>query len=231
MTEPLVILVKYTTRGRIDRFFDGMESIYSNCAKPEYLRVLVTADEDDSAMNCDFVKNKLLSYKNCEIVYGTSTGKINAINRDFEHFHEYDVLVNFSDDQRFTIYGWDECIRADFSKLDLSYYVAYFDADTNGALSTMLIAGNGWINRFGWIYDPKFLSLWCDVLVEDVAKYLNKYHYTGYSIYQHLLPCFGHLPEDKMWREQQDLGWTVDTVTYNKIKAKGIPEYLKQFNL
>lgn len=235
MSEPYLILVKYTTRGRPERFFDGMDSIYSNCVRPEYLRVLITCDTDDLSMNNQSVVDKISEYKNAHVIFGTSTGKINAINRDLDimpdDFKGYDILANFSDDQRFTSYGWDESVRGDFSQLDLSYYVAYLDHDTQGALSTLLIAGKDWVNMFGWIYDPIFLSLFADNLVEDCAKYLGKYHYTGYSIYQHLLPSYGHLPEDKMFREQQDIGWTVDQATYNEIIKKGIPEYLKQFNL
>lgn len=235
MDKPYKILVKYTSRGRPDRFFDGMETIYGNCAKVEHLIVLVTCDLDDNTMNTPEVRDRINGYTNAHVIYGTSTGKINAINRDLDimpdSFSDYDILVNFSDDMRFTYYGWDECIRRDFARLDLSFYMAYLDEDTNGILSTMLIAGKDWINKFGFIYDPQFISLWCDVLVEDCAKYLAKYEYTGYTIYKHLLPTYGHLPEDAMFRQQQDIGWTVDFATYNEIKKNGIAEYLKQFNL
>lgn len=235
MDKPLKLLVNYTTRGRKDRFFDGMESIYNNCAKPEHMRVLISCDIDDEEMNNPDVVKRVAEYPNTYLIFGTSTGKINAINRDLnilpDDFADYDVLVNFSDDQRFVIYGWDECIRSDFANVDLSYYVAYLDTDTNGALSTLMIAGKQWIDMFGFVYDPQFKSLFCDNLAEDCAKHLGKFHYTGYTIYQHLLPSYGHLPEDKMFREQQTIGWTVDQVTYNQIISKGIPEYLKQFNL
>jgi len=235
MSNPYLILVKYTTRGRPERFFDGMYSIYNNCARPEHLRVLITCDTDDLTMNNPDVIKRISEYQNAHVIFGTSTGKINAINRDLDimpgDFKDFDILANFSDDQRFNLYGWDVCIRADFSQLDLSYYVAYLDQDTKGALSTLFIAGKDWINMFGWIYDPQFLSLFCDNLAEDCAKHLGKYHYTGYTIYQHLLPCYGHLPEDEMWRTQQDLGWSVDMITYHKIQSNGIDNYLKQFNL
>lgn len=235
MDKPYKLLVKYTTRGRKERFFDGMDSIYNNCAKLEHMRVLISCDIDDTEMTNPDVVKRIEEYPNTLLIFGTSTGKINAINRDLDilpdDFADYDVLVNFSDDMRMTFWGWDECIRTDFSQLDLSYYVAYLDADTKGELSTLMIAGKDWINMFGWVYDPQFLSLFCDNLMENCAKHLGKFHYTGYTIYQHLLPAFGHLPEDTMWREQQDIGYTVDMKLYNEIMEKGIPQYLKQFNL
>lgn len=237
MSEKAIILIKYATRGRVSRFFDGMESIYNNCTDDRNIRVLVTADEDDLEMNCDEVRERLLGYRNVEIIYGVSTGKINAINRDFdklpESFKDWQIIANFSDDQRFTIWGWDELIRADFEQVspNFTHFMAYLDVDTGGRLSTLYIAGRKFFDLFGWVYDPVFLSLWCDNLVEDVAKYLNLFHYTGYTIYQHLLPSYGHLEQDEMHKKQQEIGWSIDTVTYQDIIKKGIPEYLKQFGL
>ena len=70
MSEKAIILIKYATRGRVSRFFDGMESIYNNCTDDRNIRVLVTADEDDLEMNCDEVRERLLGYRNVEIIYG-----------------------------------------------------------------------------------------------------------------------------------------------------------------
>jgi len=237
MNNPAKILVKYTTRGRVDRFFDGMESIYNNCADLDNLRVLITADLDDVTMNCEAVKIRLLNYKNAKIIYGTSTGKINAINRDFDKlpngFEDWDIIANFSDDQRFTIFGWDELIRTDFklNSPDYTHFMAYLDVDTKGALSTLYIAGRKFFDLFGFVYDNVFLSLFADNLVEDCAKHLNLFHYTGYTIYQHLLPSYGHLQGDEMWQKQQEVGYSIDMTTYHDIINKGIPEYLKQFGL
>lgn len=232
-----VILIKYASRGRVDRFFDGMDTIYNLCVQPERLRVLISCDSDDLQMNNDAVKKRISEYPNTHVIYGKSESKIHATNRDFylmpKEWSDWDIVCNFSDDQRWSILGWDDMIRADFKQVssDFSHYMAYLDTDTNGSLSTLFIAGRKWLDMFGFIYDGIFLSLFADNLVEDCAKHLGKYHYTGYTIYKHLLPSYGHLPEDAMFRTQQELGYSVDMVTYNKIIANGIGNYLKQFNL
>lgn len=239
MGESYKILIKYTTRGRVERFFDGLDNIYSMTANPDLVYVLVTADLDDFQMNNESVWSRLEGYKNLNIVYGTSHNKIHAINRDFDRipleFKDWDIVANFSDDQRWTVFGFDELIRADFRQYspDLTYYMAYLDNDTNGALSTLYIAGRKWYNTFGFIYDGIFSSLFCDNLVEDCARHLGRYNYTGYSIYHHYNPSYGYkdFKPDAMYLEQQKIGWSLDMDTYNKIIAKGIPEYLKQFNL
>jgi len=235
MATPYKILVKYATRGRKERFFEGLETIYTLCANPELLRVLITADEDDSEMNTEEVKKRISQYKNAHVSYGLSNNKIHACNKDFElmpeEWKDWDIVANFSDDMRWTVFGWDEMIRADFDSKDLSYYIAYRDPDTHGALSTLYIAGREWYDCFGFIYDNQFQSLFCDNLVEDCAKKLGKYYYTEYSIYKHLNPCYGYFPEDFMFRQQQDIGWDIDQKLYNKIIEEGIENYLKQFNL
>lgn len=234
---PFKILVKYTTRGRVDRFFEGMETIYNLCSQPDYIRVLITCDEDDIEMNNESVKKRIAAYKNAHVIYGTSTGKINAINRDFdlmpEEWKDWDIIANFSDDMRWVIFGWDDLIRVDYNSVstDFSHYMAYLDTDTKSALSTLYIAGRKFFDMFGFVYDPMFISLFCDNLVEDVAKHIGKYHYTGYEIYKHLCPSYGHIPEDTMFRTQQDIGWSVDSVTYFNVKEKGIDKYLEKFNL
>jgi hypothetical protein len=238
-TWPFKILVKYASRGRKERFFAGLDNIFELSEFPDRLLVLISIDEDDQEMCNEGVKEKLSKYKNIFVDWGLSENKIHACNRGFDkipdHFKDWDIVANFSDDQRWTIYGWDTLIRKDFNSVspDFSHYMAYLDPDTNGALSTLFICGRGWYDRFGWIYDPQFKSLFCDNLQEDCAKHLGKYHYTGYSIYQHFNPSYGYerFEPDQMYIEQQKIGWTDDQTLYFEIIGKGIDNYLKQFNL
>lgn len=236
MDKPLKILVKYATRGRVKNFFEGMESIYNLAANPDNIRVLITADEDDIEMNTQAVRAEIAFYKNAHVIYGVSENKIHACNRDFdimpEEWKDWDIVANFSDDMRWTGYGWDEFIRTDFKLVypDLDGYMAYLDPDTHGALSTLYIAGRKFFDKFNFIYDPQFVSLFCDNLVEDVAKRMGKYHYTAYSIYQHFNPAYySHIEKDSQFLEQQLVGWDVDRKQYDKIIANGIDNYLTSF--
>jgi hypothetical protein len=220
----VIILVKFASRGRPQRFFEGLDCLYQQCAKPELMRVLITADIDDRSMCNQEVRNRIATYPNAHVIYGTSENKIHATNRDMDimphDWEDWDIIANYSDDQRFTIYGWDEMIRSDFRthSPDLSHFMAYLDPDTKGALSTLYIAGRKFYDRFGFIYDPQFVSLFADNLVEDSAKKIGKFHYTNYSIYQHFNPSYyHHLEKDEMFLEQQKIGWDVDQKTYYKI--------------
>lgn len=232
--QPIKILVKYASRGRPQRFFDGLDNIFETVQYSNSILVLASLDEDDLDMCNDEVKERLKLYKNIQVCWGLSENKIHACNKDFdkipETFNDWSILCNFSDDMKWTAYSWDELIRNDFKAVspDLSHYMAYLDPDTSGALSTLFICGRGWYDRFGFIYDNQFKSLFCDNLAEDVAKHLNKFHYTGYQIYQHFNPSYGYerFEPDAMYLEQQKIGWDVDQKLYNKIIAGGIENYL-----
>ncbi len=239
-TWPFKILVKLTSRGRKQRFFDTLDNIYLNCAQPDYMRVLITADLDDPEMNNEEVKSRVAQFPNTHLCYGYSESKIDAINKHFdcipEEWKDWTILLNVSDDQRFTMFGYDELVRVDFKSVfpeTLLGYMAYRDPDTHGALSTLLCVGRPFYDKFGFVYDPAFKSLFCDTLLEECAKHLGLYHYTGYDIYRHYNSSYGYkdFPADEMYIEQQKIGWSVDQALYDKIMAKGIPEYLKQFNL
>lgn len=231
---PFKILVKYASRGRRQRFFDGLDNIFELAEFPDRLLVLISLDTDDPEMCNDEVKEKLSTYKNIHVCWGISKNKIHATNRDFdkipEHFKDWLIIANFSDDQRFTMPKWDTYIRVDYNNIspDFSHYMAYLDPDTSGALSTLFICGRGWYDRFGWIYDPQFQSLFCDNIAEDAAKHLGKYHYTGYSIYRHYNPSYGYkdFEPDQQYIEQQKVGWSSDMSLYYQIIAGGIEKYL-----
>lgn len=236
---PFKVLVKYASRGRTTRFLDGLDNIFSMCSQPDHIRVLITADLDDPAMNNEEVKSHIAKYKNAHVIYGISENKIHAINRDLdimpEEYRDWDILANFSDDQRWTLFGWDDSIRVDFNSVspDFSHFMAYLDPDTHGVLSTLFIAGRKWVDAFGFIYDPIFHALFCDNCVEDCAKHIGKYHYTGYNIYQHFNPAYGYekFEKDEMFEHQQRVGWSRDMELYYKLQAEGLEKYLEKFDL
>lgn len=234
---PFKILVNYATRGRRTRFFGGMDTIYSLADMPDHVFTIVVADEDDQEMNNEEVRGKLASYPNTKISYGKSSGKINAINRELNNLpkemKDWHILVNLSDDQRFVMPKWDMYLRIDVNALapNLDIYLHYLDPDTKGALSTYLIAGRKYIDRFGFIYDPQFKSLFCDNLADNCAKALGKYHFNSLQLIHHYNPSYGYkdFQPDEMYLEQQRVGWSEDQQTYNRIMAEGIDKYLLNF--
>jgi hypothetical protein len=228
MQTPLKILVKFPSRERPERFFKSMDALYNNCSQPELMLVLITCDLDDRSMCNPEVVERISKYKNAIVNYGNSQSKIHAINKDFDlipdEWKDWGIVVNLADDMIMNIYGWDGLIRADMATVspDLDLLLHYLDTDTRGALATMYIAGRKFYERFNYVYNPIYHSLFCDNEIEDMAKMLGKWHYTGYSIYTHYNSAYGHkdYPKDELFIRQQEVGWSVDQQTYNIRKSQ-----------
>lgn len=218
-------MVVFPSRGRFGRWLDSVHSITQNVYDPTKVYLLNVFDDDDPEMrDCNvYLKNMLgLQYHQ---VGGTSTSKINAINRGMEHipdkFQDWDIVVVMSDDMRFCADGWDELIRiamkAHFP--DTDGYLHFLEKDSLTALNVMTIKGREYYKRFNFLYHPDYLSLFCDNEQMQVAKMLGKYAYIGSEIIKHLNPAYGYLPKDQMFLDQQDIGYGIDEQTYFRRKA------------
>ena len=186
------ILYKYTSRSRPEKFYRGLSSIFNNSDSLNF-SVLVSLDTDDPTLDeytkliTEFPKNQLT------VVYGTSKNKIDAINRDLNEYSGlWDILVNMSDDMVFIEYGFDTLIRNAFGN-DLDQFIHFSDGSQCSNLCTMTIEGRKYYQRFNYIYHPSYISLWCDVEAQEVAKSLSKYTYMGDDvlILNHLHPANG----------------------------------------
>lgn len=219
------ILFKYPSRGRQARFIEGMNSIINNMQNEKDYHILVTADEDDGEMNCDYIKN--YGFPNTTIIYGTSESKIHAINRDLNEFdYDWDILICMSDDMRIIFYGFDSAIKPYFSNIGLDILLHVPDQDAGSGLATMYIAGRPFYERFGFIYNPAYKSLFCDNEVHEIAVMLNKYVYVNFNgLIEHLNPAYGHFPKDELFIYQQEIGWSEDQRTYYDRKSKNFDLY------
>ncbi len=81
MSNPFKILYKYPSRNRPSRFFEGLDTITNLTADKDYYHVACTLDLDDYSMNNSDVIEKIESYPNVSIQWGSSKSKIDAVNR------------------------------------------------------------------------------------------------------------------------------------------------------
>jgi len=210
------LLFKYTTRSRRSNFLRGYDSILNNIANREDYHVLIAVDKDDQSM----LPLPVLD-GNHTFVVGNSKNKIDAINRDINDFdYDWDILINMSDDMIFTKKGFDDIIRAEFYK-DLNQYIHFNDGNQKDNVCTMHIVGREYYNRFKYIYHPDYISLWCDVENDIVAKQLGCYKYMGdnLKLFRHLHPAWGLAKQDELSIKTEDRAlWVADESTFNKRK-------------
>mgnify|MGYP003649860203 FL=1 len=212
------ILFKYTSRSRRSNFLRGYDSILNKIANREDYHILISVDKDDQSM---FPLPVLDG--NYTFVVGNSKNKIDAINRDLNEFdYDFDILINMSDDMIFTKKGFDDIIRAEFYN-DFNQYLHFNDGNQKCNVCTMHIVGRNYYDRFKYIYHPDYISLWCDVENDIVAKQLGCYKYMGDNIklFRHLHPAWGLAPQDALSIKTEDRAlWIADEITFNKRKIK-----------
>lgn len=228
MDKKPIILFKFPSRGRPERFFRALDSIVENLAVDHAYHISCTLDIDDPAMNNQEVVNRINKYKNTTVEWGYSKSKIDAVNRSMPNV-EWDILCVHSDDMLWQMYGFDEIIRQEFSDGDFDKLIHIPDNDAKDMLATYYIAGKDFYNRFRYIYNPEFKSLWCDNLVMDISKILGCYKYVScFGILFHANPSYGHSVRDEMFNEQQS-HWDEDMAKYFEIKTRGydIEKYKK----
>jgi hypothetical protein len=155
----------------------------------------------------------------CEIYYGNSTTKIQAVNADIESVPwEWDIVVVMSDDMVPQLKGYDDVIR--------NHMLANFP-DTNGILwtndgtqghnlNTISILGRVMYKSFGYLYHPAYKSLFCDTEFTDLCKgsLASKCRYIPYMLIRHEHPGTG-FPEkgDALYARNQTY-WSEDMETY-----------------
>ena len=207
------ILYKFATRSRPEKAAAVIQNILMNAEHAEY-SILMAIDSDDSTM-VDFVLPK-----GGEAAYGTSKSKIEAINRDIPT-DGWDILINVSDDQLFTVKGFDLDILIVMGN-NTDQFLHFPDGFVNERLCTMTIIGKKYYDRFGYVYHPDYASLWCDNEAQEEAIRLGCYKYVDKHIFIHNHPAWIGGKVDAQLEHTQKF-YRQDERTYNKRRSLGFP--------
>jgi len=211
-----MLLIKFPSRARPDKFLSTLQSYASLCNHKSTTRFLITLDSDDASMiEKDKDIHAILSDIDHKIIYGTSTGKINAINRDMEQSGDWDILLLASDDMIPQVQGYDQIIREKMKQhyKDTDGVLWFNDGYTGNKLNTLVCMGHKYYNRFNYIYNPMYKSLFCDNEFMDVANQLNRQTYFDEVIIKHEHPANTGSGQDELYAVN-DKYWNQDERTY-----------------
>lgn len=214
------ILYNYPSRSRPSLFRRGVESIISNSASTDY-EILAIVDENDPTL-------KDYDFTGCTVLVGKSKSKVDAINRGHEYILKSgaDIIVNFSDDMVFTQKYFDSKIRNSFfyyvspnyrGQSDFDMCIHFPDGSTNERLISMSVLGIDYYKRFNYIYNPEYISLYCDNETMDVAKALGKYKFINENLFAHLHPANGNAFNDAQYQYTESFH-PIDGATYQRRK-------------
>lgn len=225
------ILFKFATRSRPQKFFACLENIIQMIDDKINYEIIASYDEDDSSMEIQNIEKDLVKILGVPVklnmICGKSSNKINAINRDiFRYGKNFDILINTSDDMMFTQKGFDNIIRGDMIKYfpDLDGVLHYPDQNQGSSCMTMSIMGRKYYERDNFIYDPRFESLWCDVVAQEMAQMRGRYQFINNQLFHHNHPSFGECLYDEQYRKTES--WEVrqrDYETYLHLKKEYDP--------
>jgi hypothetical protein len=213
------ILFKIPSRARPQILADTLRG-WMERQSTDQVDYLLSLDEDDRTLAeyrklCDLLPKPVLI---CE---GRSPNKIHAVNRDMDRAtHEWDILVNGSDDMVCIEQGWDSSIIADMGEAFPALDGALHYADGNRTdLITLSIMGRRLYEAFGYIYHPAYASLWSDNEFTDTVRVLKRYHFANRALFKHRHRSVrGGLANDPLY-ERNERYFHQDEKTYQKRKA------------
>ena len=158
------------------------------------------------------------------IFTSSNHSKIEACNANMSEIDwEWDIVVLVSDDMIPQIQGYDDVIRnhmmAKFPNTDGILWCN--DGTQSEKLNTLSILGRTMYERFGYIYNPEYKSLFCDTEFTDLCKseLKDKCMYIPYCIIRHEHPGTGFAQNmDALYTHNQRF-WTEDMCTYIRRKV------------
>jgi len=185
------LLIKFPTRSRPEKFFKVLDLYYSLLDNILDTKFIISCDLDDDTMNCEDSKNKLNTYTNLNYYFENNKNKIEAINANLNDV-DFDIILLASDDMIPQEKGYDTIIKQSFKKFfpDTDGVLWFNDGYQGKNLNTLCILGKKYYQRFGYIYNPTYTSLWCDTEFTDVSKLLNKVKYIPHIIIKHEHPVW-----------------------------------------
>ncbi len=193
------ILFKLATRGRPEQFKQCITNLFNNISEDNSFTILVSADIDDDLMYNDDI-HKFCLNKNIQIKFTKNKSKIEAINNDVNLIQGWDILVNLSDDQRFTKHEFDEIIRNDFQMLCPDFDgVLHYPDKNNPTVMTMSVIGRKYYERDNYIYNPEYYSTHCDLESKDAAQIRKRLFESSFSIFEHLHPNYTNTSMDETY--------------------------------
>jgi hypothetical protein len=165
---------------------------------------LISCDEDDESMNNPHVIQRLKNYPNLHYRFSNNTSKVEAYNKDIDTF-DFEILIAASDDMIATQPNFDVTILWLMNKRfpDLDGVINSFDGTVGRQCNTIPIIGRTFYNRFGYIYNPAYKAMVCNLELTNVSKMLRKEIVVEQMLFKHCHPAWGLAPLDDLYRKNE----------------------------
>lgn len=208
------ICYNFASRERPEKFFRCLDNIQDMSATENYF-VWAKLDDDDPAK--DKYLQHISEYPELTVKWGSSNGKIHAINRSLEDLPTYDVVCTHSDDFWVTEFGFDNEIREAFK--DWNGLVHFPDQVAKEKLITYPIMHHDYYNELGYVYHPDFFSVYADNFQHFQAQCKGKYKFVNKQILEHRHAIWGFGVKDALLERTEDpVNYKKDHETFLRLK-------------
>lgn len=212
------IFFNFASRSRPEKFKKVVRDIQKLSISDNY-EIVAKVDLDDPRKDEYYLGSPKVAFK-----YGLSENKIHAINRDIPA-DGWEIIVDVSDDFVFTRYGFDNVIRKYCGPDDCLHFPEPFATkqsrlNRNDDIIIMAVMGKQYFDRFGYIFNPLYKSLFCDNELTAVAKNLGRYKLIQQQIFYHAHPQAGFGKADEQTKFTESF-WKQDEAVYLERMAKG----------
>ena len=211
----LKLLIKFPTRSRPEKFFSVLEK-YRTFQATDNVQYVVSCDIDDTTMNNKNVINKLKTYKDLHFYFSENSSKVQACNANLNNIN-FDIVLLASDDMIPVVYGYDVYIKKYMESLypDTDGVLWFNDGFQGKNLNTLSILGKKYYDRFGYIYNPEYKSLYCDQEFTQVSLMLKKTTYFDTCIIKHEQYSIINKDPDELYIKNDALQ-SIDLEVYKK---------------
>lgn len=210
------ILLQFPTRQRPSKFMDYLFDYISLMEDKKDFRVHVSCDADDLTMNNDKMKELIGYFPNADVSFNDNKSKIQAVNAGVTE-RNFDILILASDDMSPQVKGYDNIIRGLFSThFPNGDGVLHFnDGHQGDRLNTLCIMDRKYYDRFGYIYNEAYKSLFADNEFDEVSRILRRRVYLEQVIIKHEHPVSNKtIGVDELY-VRNNVFWNEDNNTWN----------------
>lgn len=222
------LLVKFPTRERPERFAAALDLLIAGCWHPDRVHFLFTLDRNDPAAltNERIIQLRCWNVVPCSVVIGASASKIDAVNRDIPGF-EYDwrtILV--ASDDMLARDAWDvwahDAMRHYYPDGD---GCVWFSDGHQHHICTIPCMGRTYYDRFGYIYNPIYRSVFADDEQTHQATAMGRMTRLDHVLMEHDHPAWNNAirPDELYRRNESSATWAMDERTYHIRRKAGFP--------
>lgn len=210
-----MISILAPSRGRAEKSLEALSKVKQGLSQRIGYEIIISIDDDDPQISAYEANADLL---NCALLRANNRSAVDAINRAAQASRG-DILIVASDDTTCPL-DWDLALYNEIQ--GKSDWILKTQDGIQDWIITMPVMDRAYYNRFGYIYDPDFLHMFCDTWLTVQADISGR-KITSNLKFPHLN---GSIQDDL--RKRCDATWVQGEKTFiQKVKSTPV-EYLNK---